>query len=596
MLEVSDLSVTYDGPPPVYALDGVSLALAEGESLGVLGESGSGKSTLARSLLGLLDGAHASGAIRFEDQNLAELTGQQWRDYRWGRIALVFQSATALNPVLTIGAQMAETVTTGEGFSKQQARSRCRDVIEQVGLSVDVLDRHPGELSGGRRRLALLATALMRDPELLVLDEPTAGLDPMTRSHVLALLQELRSRPGRSLVVLTHDVDSLRLIADRTAVLYRGQVAEVGPATEVLDDPHHPYTWGLLNADPSLGTMKDLRGIRGSPPDPTTRAVGCPFVPRCTQAIDDCATTRPPLLTNDDSSREVACLRGGVVSVISGLGLSKTFSVGPATRRQRVVAVNDVDIDVREGEVVGLVGPNGAGKSTLGKILLRLVEADGGTVEIEGGDLLQMQGKDLKQARARMQMLFQDPYEALSPRLTIRQCVREPLDVQRIGHSGERDRTVREALDAVRLPSDANFLGRHTHELSGGQLQRVALARALVLEPKVLIADEPFEGLDPSEQAKMIQLLKALQVERGMAMVFVSHDLAVVLRIADRVLVLDEGRVVEAASGTQLFREPGHPVTRRLLIAAGAYAPVAIAGAASDGGHSDPLLPEEGPS
>lgn len=590
-LEVRDLAVTYHGPPPVYALDGVSFDLAPGQSLGVLGESGSGKSTLSRALLGLADEADVAGRVVHEGTVLTDLDEDGWRDHRWGRVALVFQSTTALNPALTIGAQLAETLIEGEGASKRQARVAVADMVEQIGLAPDVVDRHPAELSGGRRRLALLAMALMRDPDLLVLDEPTAGLDPLTREHVLGLLSERRADPDRSLLVLTHDVDSLRALADRVAVLYRGHLAELGPVGRVLDDPRHPYTWGLLNAHPRLGNLKDLRGIRGLPPDATVPVRGCAFADRCTQVIDDCRHDRPPLVEVSLNGRaadgavgvgagvgvgpagRVACVRGGIVAAIRGVGLRKTYTSGPALRRRRTVAVDGVDVEVREGEVVGLVGPNGAGKSTVGKLLLRLVEADEGSVEIDGGDLLTLEGSALKAARGRLQMLFQDPFEALSPRLRIDECVREPLDVQDIGRAADRDAVVRAAIDAVRLPSNDAFMARRTHELSGGQLQRVALARALVLEPKVLVADEPFEGLDPSEQAKMIQLLKSLQVERGMAMVLVSHDLAVVLRVADRVLVLDEGRVVEEASGTELLRRPRHPVTRRLLGAAGALDP-----------------------
>ena len=584
-LRVADLSVTYHGPPPVYALDRVSFDLPRGRSLGVLGESGSGKSTLARALLGLADEADVDGLASHDGVALTDLDEDGWRAHRWGRIALVFQSTTALNPALTIGVQLAETLVEGEGASRRQARAAVAEQVDRVGLDPDVVDRHPAELSGGRRRLALLAMALLRDPDLLVLDEPTAGLDPLTREHVLGLLAERKADADRSLLVLTHDVDSLRVLADDIAVLYRGNLSESGPASRVLDDPRHPYTWGLLNAHPRLGNLKDLRGIRGRPPDATVPVRGCAFADRCTQVVDDCHRDRPPLVEvslngahphpggRTGSGGRVACVRGGIVTAIRAVGLRKTYAAGSALRRRRTVAVDGVDVEVREGEVVGLVGPNGAGKSTVGKLLLRLVEADAGTVEIDGGDLLAMDGPSLKAARARLQMLFQDPFEALSPRLRIDQCVREPLDVQDVGEPADRDAAVRAALDSVRLPTDGAFLARRTHELSGGQLQRVALARALVLEPKVLIADEPFEGLDPSEQAKMIQLLKSLQVERGMAMVLVSHDLAVVLRVVDRVLVLDEGRVVERATGTELLRRPRHPVTRRLLAAAGALDP-----------------------
>jgi peptide/nickel transport system ATP-binding protein len=588
-LTITGLRVTYQGPPPVRAVDQVDLRLPSGECLGILGESGSGKSTLARAILGLTDQTEVTGSIRLGSQELTDLDENGWRRVRWCRVALVFQSTSALNPVLRVDAQVAEPLIVHEGIDQDDARGRAVEMLEQVGLRRELADRYPHELSGGQRRLALLAMALICEPDVLVLDEPTAGLDPLTRGHVLQLLRDLRERRAQSLLVLTHDVDALARLADRTTVMYRGAVAEVGPTSRVLADPRHPYAFGLLNSRPTLGTLKDLRGIRGDPPDPTTVAAGCPFAERCTQVIDECLEGRPAMEVprGEDGSRVVACIRGGLVPVVSARGLRKTYSINGGRKREEIAAVDGIDLEVREGEVVGLVGPNGAGKSTLGQLLLRLIEADGGTVELEGQDLLGAKGDALKHARRRAQMLFQDPYEALSPRLTVNQAVREPLDIQEIGTPAERDRLVADTMRAVRLSPDNGFLARHTHELSGGQLQRVALARALVVEPKLLVADEPLEGLDPSEQAKMLQLLKAIQVERGMAMILVSHDLAVVLRTVDRVLVLDHGRVVEEQTGTSLLRDPRHPTTRKLLEASGRSLLVTsgLTDPSSQGGH-----------
>lgn len=571
-LRIEGLRVTHPGPPPVRAVDDVDVEVAPGECVGILGESGSGKSSLARSVLGLSSDSDVAGSIRLDDTELTALDEDQWQEVRWNRIALVFQSTTALNPVLRVDEQVAEPLTVHRGGSRRAARTQGVAMLERVGLAPDRVHRYPHELSGGQRRLALLAMALICNPDVLVLDEPTAGLDSFVRGHVLDLLGELVRERQQSILILTHDVDALTDFADRVLVMYRGAVAEAGPTARVLEDPRHPYAFGLLNSRPTLGTLKDLRGIRGDPPDPTTVAVGCPFLERCTQVVDACHDQRPAMEvpTGEAGGRVVACVRGGLVPVVSARGLRKTYAVRNGGRQRiRVTAVDGIDIDVREGEVVGLVGPNGAGKSTLGNLLLRLIDADEGTIELEGRDLLRAEGSELKAARRRIQMLFQDPYEALSPRLTVREAVREPLDVQELGTPAQREELVASTLADVRLPPRDGFLDRHTHELSGGQLQRVALARALVLEPKLLVADEPLEGLDPSEQAKMLQLLKALQVERGMAMVLVSHDLAVVLRTVDRVLVIDGGRVVEEASGTQLLLDPQHDTTRRLLDASG---------------------------
>ena len=572
-LDISGLAVTYDGPPPVRAVDGISLTLRRGECLGILGESGSGKSTLSRALLGLVTGARVEGELLLGDLDLRALDETGWRAVRWARIALSFQSTASLNPVLRVGLQLAEPLAVHLGMRGERAERRVAELLADVGLGEWAVSRYPRELSGGQRRLVLLAMALACRPEVVVLDEPTAGLDPATRNGVLALLARLRDETGMSIVVMSHDADALEAVADRVAVLYRGWLAEVGPGREVLADPRSPYSWALLNARPTLASVKDLWGIRGAPPDPGEVAVGCPFFGRCHQGrADVCAEARPPLIPprGADGSRLVACSRGGVVSLLSVRGLRKSYpSGGTLLHRTRAIVVDDVSFDVREGEVLGLVGSTGAGKSTLGMLAVRLLDADGGTVTFDGRDLLAAAGRELKAVRGRLQMLFQDPFESLSSRMTIGQIVREPLDVQGVGSPANRLDAVRSTVADCRLPNDEAFLHRHSHELSGGQLQRVALARALVLEPKLLVADEAVSMLDPSEQAKMIQLLKRLQVERGMAMVFISHDLSVVLRVADRVIVLDRGRIVEEGSGGSLLVAPQHPVTRALLAASG---------------------------
>ncbi|HUR18551.1 MAG TPA: ABC transporter ATP-binding protein [Acidimicrobiales bacterium] len=571
-LHVDNLSVTYGGPAPVRAVDDVSFTVAPGECLGIMGESGSGKSTLAKALLGLVDEAEVKGAMSLGDVDLTALDEDTWRSVRWRRIALSFQSTTALNPVLRVGDQIAEPLEIHLEMKGREAARRAGELLDEVGLSAEHASRYPNELSGGQRRLALLAMALACNPEVLLLDEPTVGLDPLTRAHVLDVLGRLRGAGRTAMVVLSHDADALELLADRALVLYRGWAAETGPAPMVLGRPRSPYAWALLNARPTLASVKDLRGIRGDAPNPTDVAAGCPFSGRCTQAVAECEDGRPPLVAplGEDGSRLVSCVRGGLVELLAARGLRKTYrSRTGLVRSESVAAVDGIDLVVREGEAVGLVGATGAGKSTLASLLVGLLSPDEGTVVFEGMELGQAGGSALKAARRRLQMLFQDPYEALSARMTIAQAVREPLDVQKLGTGAERDVLVRSTLSAARLPADDAFLARHTHELSGGQLQRVALARALVLEPKLLIADEPVSMLDPSEQAKMIQLLKHLQVERGMAMIFVSHDLSVVLRVADRVVVIDGGKVVEEATGSEILVSPRHDVTRGLLAASG---------------------------
>lgn len=573
LLRVEQLRVTYPGPLPVRAVDGVSFTVERGSCVGILGESGSGKSTLAHALLGLLGDASVSGEMALDGADLTGLDEDGWRPIRWRRIALSFQSVTALNPVLSIGRQIAEPLEVHLGYGKRSAATRAGELLAEVGLDEEHAERHPNELSGGQRRLVLLAMAMACNPDVLVLDEPTVGLDPNTRARVLSVLGAIRERGRTAMVVLSHDADALELLADEAVVLYRGWLAETGPAAAVIERPRNPYTWALLNARPTLASVKDLRGIRGDVPDPTTVAVGCPFLGRCTQSVPECEPARPPLVAphGEDGHRLVACVRGGVVDLLAAQGLRKAYARRSGLLRSTspLTAVDGIDLVVREGETVGLVGATGAGKSTLGNLLVGLLRPDSGSIEFEGHDLMAASGEELRGIKRRAQMLFQDPYEAISGRMTVAEAVREPLDVQRIGTAEERDQRVRSMIAASRLPANDAFLARHSHELSGGQLQRVALARALVLEPKLLVADEPVSMLDPSEQAKMIQLLKHLQVERGMAMIFVSHDLSVVLRVADRVLVLDSGRIVEEGTSSQILMRPRHRVTKGLLAAAG---------------------------
>ncbi len=564
-LEVADLRVTYPGPPPVRAVDGVSFVAAAGECLGILGESGSGKSTLGRAMLGVVAEGQVEGRVQLGDLDLLQLDERALARVRWRRIALAFQSTAALNPVLRVGLQLSEPAQVHLGLNAPEAEARADALLDNVGLGPWAARRYPSELSGGQRRLVLLAMALVCDPEVLILDEPTAGLDPVTRQRVMALLARLAASGSTTLIIISHDADALEALAQRVLVLYRGWVAEVGPARQVLGDPRSPYAWALLNARPTLASVKDLRGIRGDPPDPTEVTPGCPFFGRCHQGAPElCGGARPPLVQpqGENGRREVACVRGGVMTLLCADELRKSYRGG-------IVAVDSVSLAVRTGEVLGLVGATGAGKSTLGMLLLRLVEPDGGSVQFDGHDLTAARGSELKAIRGRAQLLFQDPYEALSARLTVAEAVREPLDVQDVGDACARSELVRSTLAACRLPHDDAFLSRHTHQLSGGQLQRVALARALVLDPKLLVADEALAMLDPSEQAKMLQLLKHLQVERGMAMVFISHDLSVVLRIADRVMILDQGRAVEEGPGSRILVDPRHPATRALLAAAG---------------------------
>jgi peptide/nickel transport system ATP-binding protein len=572
LLAIQNLRVTFEstGPDalPVHAVDGVSFELGAGEALAIVGETGSGKTTLARALLGLHPAGSVSGSIRWQGEELTSLDEAGWRNLRWQRIALAVQTAgTAFDPVYRVGEQIAEPIREHLRLSKPDAWTCAAALVEQVGLTERHLHTYPHQLSGGEKQRLMLAMALSCDPDLLIVDEPTSGQDMLSRAHIIALLRHIRQETGTSLLIISHDLAAVAQLADQVAVLYAGKLAELGTARDVLTTPRHPYSWGLLNAYPNMTTARDLSGIRGQLPDPTHPPTGCRFHPRCTQAVDQCRAVDPPL--EKHQGRLVACHLGGVHTLLRADNLRKTFSTnghhGPV---ELIQAVHGVSLEVLEGEVVGVVGETGSGKTTLGKLLVGLLDPDAG--DIQFGDHT-LNGKTPKHLRRRIQIIPQDPFDSVSPHLTVRHIVREPLDVQGIGTRAERDAEVMRALTAVSLPTSDDFLARRPHELSGGQLQRVVIARALMLHPKLIVADEPVSMLDASEQAKLITLLKAIQNERGMGLLLISHDLALVRKVADRILVMRDGQIVEEGPTSQIVTYPQHDYTRALLGAAPAF-------------------------
>lgn len=569
MLSVRDLRVTFslDGRACVRAVDGVSFDLARGDALGVVGETGAGKTTLARALLGLHPPECVQGSVRLDGRELVGLSEEGWRAVRWRRIALVVQSVgTALDPVHRVGDQIAEPMRFHLGLSPAQAWARAEELARLVGLELRHLRAYPHQLSGGEKQRALLAMALGCDPDVLVLDEPTSGQDMLSRACLLDLLENLRRERGVGLLVISHDLAAVGRLAERVAVLYAGKMVEIGPAEAVFGDPRHPYTWGLVHSYPDMGTARDLRSIRGHPPDPVRPPTGCRFHPRCTQAVARCREEEPPLV--EVAGRWVACHLGGIQTLLRAEGLRKVFRLNNGGSDGSLEAVRDVSLEIREGEVVALVGETGSGKTTLGRMLVGMLAPDSGRVVLEGQDLTAARGNERRRLARRVQLIPQDPFDAVSPRMTVAEVVREPLDIQKIGTSEEREEKVRQALKAVGLPTDPAFLSLRAHELSGGQLQRVVIARALVLEPKLLIADEPVAMLDPSEQARVLNLLKEIQVERGLALLLISHDLALVRKVADRILVMHQGRIVEEGPGSRVVNRPVHEHTRALLASA----------------------------
>ncbi|MGI9032720.1 MAG: ABC transporter ATP-binding protein [Acidimicrobiales bacterium] len=563
LLEVTDLAVRFGDE--VDALRGVSFAVGRGESLAITGESGSGKSTLALCLAGLVQPPEAKGSVRLDGQELLGAPPDILRSLRWATVALALQGAP-FNPVVPIVDQVAEPLREHLGMGQAAAARRAVELAADVELDPELLERFPHQLSGGERRRAALARVLALDPALVVLDEPTSGLDPFTRHAVVGHIARLAAQRGFAMVVISHDLPDAANLATRSMLLYAGEAMEVGPTGPVMSEPAHPYSWALVNAFPVMSTTKDLRPIRGRPPDPRHVPTGCPYHPRCTQAEAVCVDEHPDL--RPSRGRMVACHFGGLKTLLTATDVHKTFT----GRGRDVAALRGVSFSLAEGESVGIIGPSGSGKSTLARILTGQIAPDSGQVVLEGEPLTTSWRGEARAARRRIQLVMQDPYDALSPRLTVEALVREPLDVARIGERDQRRASVLEALESVGLPTSGSFLDAHSHELSGGQLQRVSLARAIVVRPKLLVADEPTSMLDASEQARLLVVLRERQIEMGLALVFVSHDMAVVRKVTDRIVVLDSGQVVEEGRSQQVSSAPRSLTARRLIEAAPAFA------------------------
>jgi peptide/nickel transport system ATP-binding protein len=585
MLKIEALSVRFG---TATVLDGVTLELAPGRALAIVGESGAGKTTLGLAVAGLVEG-QVAGRILWENTDLLTLPPEQWRRRRWNEIAVVFQAGgNVLHPALTVETQVAEPMIAHGRQKPAVARERARQLLRDVGLSPEKHRAFPHTLSGGERQRAAIAMALANDPRLIILDEPTAGLDAVTRRDILALLRGLSGRCA--LLILTHDLAAAAALAERTAVLYGGQILEEGPSETVLRTPRHPYTRGLLRAYPNMTTTKDLQGIPGQvhrthaghggmhphthdlcmvsahPQDTHTHPhgeqapssasfSGCPFHPRCTQAVALCAAERP-FWAVDGGGHRLACHRGGIITLLEVRGVSKRY--GP-TR-----ALDGVSLRLYEGETLAVVGESGSGKTTLANVIMGLIPADAGEVYLDE-KLVTRRDKSFYR---RVQMVFQDPAASISHRHNVLQAVAEPLVLHLGGKPADHLETVRRVLEEVQLPADDRFLRRYPHHLSGGENQRVAIARALTLGPKLLVADEPTSALDASVQAKIIRLLLRLQEERGLGLLLITHDLALARKVSDRIAVLRNGRVVEVGPSDQITGNPVHPFTRELVSAA----------------------------
>jgi peptide/nickel transport system ATP-binding protein len=576
-LDVRGLEVRLGRTGPDVVSD-VSFTVEAGQVLGLVGESGSGKTTVVLALLGhARRGLHiSSGEVRVDGVDLLRLPAAQLRAVRGARVAYVPQDpSAALNPTLRVGTQLNEAIRVHPG-AVDDPGGRIREVLQEAHLdaSPELLRRYPHQLSGGQQQRVGLAMAFACRPALIVLDEPTTGLDVSTQRHVLDTIRSLCAAYGVAAVYVSHDLAVVGGLVSDVAVMYSGQIIEAGPTAKVFGDPLHPYTRGLLSAVPSPLQATRLTGIDGQPPRPGRRPAGCSFAPRCDFATEECRSRQPEPVLID--ARAVRCLRVAQVresstSVAAALGRAATaagevpvLSLRDVTASHgRRPVLSGVDLDVPAESCVAVVGESGSGKTTLARCIVGLHRNWTGDIRFEGAPLAAGTRDRPRQVLRRVQYVFQNPYTSLNPRKTIGQIVAQPLEQYlRLGYRDRSQRTAR-ALADVSLGAD--FLSRYPDQLSGGERQRVAIARALVVEPDLLVCDEVTSALDVSVQAVIVELLRGLQSERRIAMIFITHNLALVRSIAQSVVVLRDGAVVETGTVEQVLDRPADPYTARLM-------------------------------
>jgi peptide/nickel transport system ATP-binding protein len=572
---------------------GTNLDVARGETVAIVGESGSGKSLTAKAIARLLPpGVSAAGAIVYDGVDLMSLPESAMRQVRGRRLSMMLQDPfTMLNPLMKSGRHVAETLRNRSGISDRAAlKAEVARRLAEVGITdPDVAERMPFQLSGGMSQRVALAAALARDPELLIADEPSTALDVTTQAEIIKLLQSVQQARGMSLILITHNLRLAFSTCDRIYVLYAGSLLEVGTARAVEQDPFHPYTLGLLLSEPPADKrVPRLIAIRGKVPRADEVAGRCAFADRCDWAKDACRAATPPL-AEQAPGRFTACIRraeiAGEMQALRGAALEAAALPAPpepaiqpivraanvvknfAGRRGRVVhALKGVSIEVRPGESVGLVGESGSGKTTLGRTLVGLETPTSGTIEIAGRDASRfeaMSTSDRAATRRTIQMVFQDPYSTLNPRHSVRTSLREAIRTAGRFTGSQADARIADLLREVGLPE--SYADRRPSSLSGGERQRVAIARSLSVNPKVLVCDEPVSALDVSVQAQILNLFKRLQQELGLSYLFITHDLAVVRQVAERIYVLYLGEIVEEGSAEEVIGHPRHSYTRRLI-------------------------------
>ncbi len=602
LLEVRQLTVAYaTDEGPVVAVDRVDLDLGPGEFLAVVGESGCGKSTLLFAIARLLSppAGIVGGSVSFRGQEMVDLSEKRLRHIRWRDYSVVMQSAmNALNPVMTVAEQMRDACRAHSDMSDADIAERSAEVLRLVSIDPIHLGSYPHQLSGGMRQRSMIAMALLFTPQLVIMDEPTSALDVVAQRSLMRQIKELQERLGFAVIFVTHDVSLIRQFSDRLMVMYAGELAELGTTAEVFARPLHPYSRGLLEAFPSIrGEKVPLTGIAGSPPNLASPPPGCRFEPRCADAMAECATTRPALYGRGDglvrcllyrdgnggtgslagrSSRdlpaEVTLARDGEGSapLLEVRGLTRHFGLGGVVSKRALHAVDDVSFAIGEREVVALVGESGSGKSTVARLLAMVYEPTAGEVTFAGRPLSSIRRRPDRLAyRGEVPMVFQDPYSSINPAFKVshgimRAMVLHRRDLDRAGRRTE----ARRVMEAVGLTPAEAMLAKYPYELSGGQRQRLGFAQALALRPKLILADEPVSMLDVSIRVGLLNLMSKLRAEEGVSFLYITHDLASARYVADRVLVMYAGHLVEEGPAEQLMRAPRHPYTKLLLEAA----------------------------
>jgi peptide/nickel transport system ATP-binding protein len=557
VLSIADLTISFrteDGI--VDAVKGIGFDVAPGEIVAVVGESGSGKSVTSMSVLGLLPKtSKISGDVRLGEQPLAGMKNKELRRIRGNEIAMIFQEPmTALNPVYTVGWQIREALRSHQDISKAAANARAIELLEMVGIPnpPERFKQYPHQLSGGLRQRVVIAMAIACDPKVIIADEPTTALDVTVQAEILGLLRKLRDTLNTAIVLITHDMGVVADLADRVVVMYQGKIVEQAPVGELFASPREQYTRTLLAAVPVLGQRPEGRRLLDEGIDVSSAEAA-----RIAEEI-----------RLADAELEAVIEESAPALEITDLVLE--FPGGRGQQKNR--AVDGVSLSINKGEILGLVGESGSGKSTIGRCAIRLLKPTSGTVSIAGRDITRLSNKELRPLRRYFSIVFQDPASTLDPKMTIGESVGEPLVLHKVLGGKELNDRVATLLDKVEL--SGHYRNRYPHELSGGQRQRVAIARALALDPRLLIADEPTSALDVSVQARVLDLFLDLQQTLGFACLFISHDLAVVDLLADRVAVMQRGKLVEVGTRDQVLHSPQQDYTRRLLSAAPVADPV----------------------